>query len=147
MTLVMGSILFPDPPREFPGQRVLKISLRAVHVLCAGLLTATHLLDLGADPGRLAGARETWLVATIASGGAILALDLFQSGAFLLQTRGAVLYLKLGCLLFLTRMGDAAGYVLAALIVISVISSHAPSRWRYRVWIGAGNVRGADTRG
>jgi hypothetical protein len=143
----VSSVLFPDPPRQFPGNRAVKISLRAVHVLCVGMLTASYLLDLGGSPERLAEVRETWLAATIASGGAILTLDLFQSGAFLLQTRGAVLYLKLGCLVFLSRMGDAAGPVLAALIVISVISSHAPSRWRYRVWIGAGRVRGADTPG
>lgn len=143
----MSSALFPDPPRELPGQRLIKICLRAVHVLCVGLLTATYLLELGAEPERLAAARETWLTATIASGGAILTLDLYQSGAFLLQARGAVLFLKLGCLLFLSHLGDAAGVVLAGLIVISVISSHAPSRWRYRVLIGAGRVRGADTPG
>ncbi|MCB9902922.1 MAG: hypothetical protein H6831_00795 [Planctomycetes bacterium] len=143
----MPSILFPDPPRELPGQRLIKISLRAVHVLCVGVLTATYLLDLGTNPQRLAEARETWLAATVATGSTILALDLYQSGAFLLQVRGAVLFLKLGCLLFLARMGDAAGYVLAALVLVSVISSHAPSRWRYRVLVGGGRVRGADTPG
>jgi len=144
---VTGSLLFPDPPREVPGHRGIKISLRAAHVLCVGLLTALYLIDIGADAERLDAARRVWLWATIGSGGAILVLDLYQSAAFLLQLRGAVLILKLACVAGLQRMGDATGWVLAALVIVSVISSHAPSRWRYRVLIGSGRIKGADSRG
>ena len=141
----MPSALFPDPPRELPGQRGIKIALRAVHVLCAGVLTATYLLDLGAEPEPIAAAREAWFSATIASGGAILALDLYQSAAFLLQVRGAVLLAKLACVASLGALGDAAGYALAGVVLVSVVSSHAPSRWRYKVLVPG--VRGSRSAG
>ena len=132
--------LFPDPPREFPGQRLLKVSLRAAHVLCAGVFAATYVLD---EPT----ARDAWLVATVASGGAILAADLYQSAAFLLQTRGLVLLAKLVVVAALPHSGSAAPWLVSALVVGSVLSSHAPSRVRYFVWVGRGRVKGDESRG
>lgn len=134
-------LLLPAEPRRLPGHRGLKVCLRAVHTLAAGVLVGAWLLD-APDP-----ARATWLWATIASGAAMLLLDLVESGAFLLQLRGAVLLAKLALLAGLPMYGNAGGEVLAGLFLVAVVSSHAPSRWRYLVLLGRSRVTGATTKG
>jgi hypothetical protein len=137
----MSSLFFPEEPRHFPGQRGLKVSARALHVLCAGTWVGGWLL--GVEPG----VRDTWLWSALATGVWMLALDLYESGAFLLQVRGAVLLIKLVALACLPAFGDYAPSVLAALVVLAVLSSHAPSGVRYRLLVGAGRVQGAQTKG
>ena len=134
-------LLFPDPVRDLPGQRILKIFLRAAHVLCAGTLTGGHLV--GGDPDLL----RHWLWATIATGALILMLDLYQSCAFLLQVRGAVLLVKFAGLAAALALPESTGTLLAVLVLLSVVSSHAPSRWRYRLLVGAGRIKGAESKG
>lgn len=132
--------LFPDPPRDFRGLRAVKIGLRAVHVLCAAVFASTYVLDAPAE-------RATWLAAAVASGAALLALDLYRTAAFVFQTRGLVLAAKLVGLALLPYAGDAAAAVVSALILLSVVSSHAPSRVRYFVIFGRGRIRGDDASG
>lgn len=144
------SVLFPDPPRDFRGRRALKILVRAIHVLAAGVFTGAHLLAGGAaGVHALASADPTgaWRQLLIASGLAILALDLFESAAFLLQVRGLVVVIKIALLLALPALGAHAGGVLAAIVVASVVFSHAPSRVRYFLLAGRGRIRGASTKG
>jgi hypothetical protein len=132
----VGSILFPDPPRDFRGRRALKIVLRATHVLCASLCVGAYAFDA---PGRAA-----WLVAAALSGTAILVLDLHESAAFLLQVRGAVVLSKIVALAFLPAGGV---WLLAAIVLLSVVSSHAPSSVRHCVLLGRGRVRASRTQG
>lgn len=133
-------LLFPPEPRSFRGRRGLKILFRAVHVLCAGVLTGAYLLDVGAS-------RRGWLTATVASGTAILLLDLYESGVFLLQLRGLVVAGKIAVLVALPHFEKHAGWVLAALVVVSSLTSHAPGRVRYFLVLGGGKFRGAETKG
>lgn len=133
------SLLFPAEPRAFRGRRGVKIALRALHVLCAGVFTAAHVLAV--DPAR----RGPWLAGTIASGALILLLDLFESGAFLLQVRGLVVMAKIGLLLALPTFGEYQPHVLVVILLTSVVFSHAPSKVRYFVVLG--DMRGAETKG
>ena len=137
----LSDLLFPDPPRSFPGRRATKISVRAVHVLCAGVLVGSYLLHADEE------IRRQWLSATIATGMALLLLDLHESGAFLLQVRGVFVASKIAVLTVLSGFGSFAGFVLAALLILSVVLSHAPSRVRYFVVLGGRQVRGASTKG
>jgi len=130
--------LFPEPPREFPGRRFLKIVLRAIHVLFAGVLVGAYAFSVES--------RGTWLAGTIASGVLLLLLDLHESGAFLLQVRGLVVVLKIGLVAALPWLDPWQPWALGFLVVLSVLSSHAPARIRYRVVVGS-RVRGAETRG
>ncbi len=133
--------LFPDPPREFAGRRGVKIVLRAVHVLCVSLFTgAVAFQDAGAP------ARSFWLWAAVASGSLMLLLDLHETAAFLLQVRGLVVTAKILSLGLLHLLSDAQAVgLLGAVIVVSVLSSHAPGSIRHRVVVGT--VRGAETSG
>jgi hypothetical protein len=132
----MRALLFPDPPRSFPGRRLVKIVLRAAHVVSAALCLGAYAYDM-AD-------RVPWLVAAIVSGTLILALDLHESAAFLLEVRGMVVTAKLVALALLPVGG---AWLLAAVVFVSVVSSHAPSSVRHRVALGRGRVRASDTRG
>ncbi len=135
------STLFPDPPREFRGRRELKIALRAVHVLCAGTLLGAYVFGVGSDRS------EPWLLATVATGLSIVALDLHESAGFLFQVRGVVVLLKIGALVALPWLAGYEAWVLGAVVLVSVLSSHASSRIRYRVLLGQGRIRGGETRG
>jgi len=131
------SLLFPDPPREFPGRRGLKIVLRAVHVLCVALYV-----------GAVAFAPDAvcpWLWAAVGSGVALLLLDLHETAAFLCQVRGLVLVAKIAALGTLHLFGEYQIWLLGGLVVLSVLSSHAPGSIRHRVLFGG--VRGAETHG
>jgi hypothetical protein len=117
----------------------VKISLRAVHVLAVALLTG------GAASGASLEALTPWVLATFATGLVLLAFDLFATCVFLVQVRGLVVFLKLAAFIAMIALGDLDARVLGALIVVSVMSSHAPSRVRYFVLLGRGRLR-ADTR-
>lgn len=135
------SILFPKEPRHFAGQRWLKISLRSLHVLCAGVYLGAYVLDVGGEP------RTRWFLATLFSGLFMLLVDLFESGAFLLQVRGLVVMLKLVLLMFISELGPIAVWALAFVAFFSVISSHASSGFRYFMLWGRGRIKGAETKG
>ncbi len=133
-----SSLLFPDPPRTFPGQRWIKITARAIHVLCAGIATGAYLLA-GGDPG--------WLWATVATGVLLLLIDLHQSAAFLCEVRGLLVLGKLGLLSLWPVLGDNARWLLPVLIVVSVISSHAPGSFRHHLVFRRGKVTPSTSHG
>ncbi|MHC4547390.1 MAG: hypothetical protein ACYTEZ_01325 [Planctomycetota bacterium] len=137
----LGALLFPDPPRELPGRRAIKITLRGVHVLSAGVFLATYVFDTAAAP------RADWLIATLVSGLGILLLDLHETAAFFLQVRGLIVTGKLVVLACLPWFRGAEAWILGLLVVGSVVSSHAPASFRHRIVLGRGRVRGADSRG
>ncbi len=134
-------VLLPETPRRLPGHRALKILLRGAHTLCAGVLVGAWLLEASAAD------RTWWLWAAVLSGCAMLLLDLVESGADLLQVRGAVLLLKVALVAGIGHYGAATGPLLAGLFVLAVVSSHAPSKLRYHVLVGGDRVTGATTKG
>ncbi|MCA8977711.1 MAG: hypothetical protein KDC98_23505 [Planctomycetes bacterium] len=133
--------LLPDPPRDFAGRRTLKIVLRALHVLCVGILVGAHVFATTDDE------RLTWLLAAVFSGASILVLDLHESLAFLLQIRGVVLVVKILAVALLPWLGPARLPTLIGLVLLSVISSHAPAKVRYFLVFGRGAIRPARSRG
>ncbi|HJP02245.1 MAG TPA: hypothetical protein QF764_10795 [Planctomycetota bacterium] len=140
----LRDLIFPPAPRDFAPRRAVKIVLRAVHVLCAGILTGAFVFEVAAA------AREPWLAATVASGAALLLLDLHESGVFLLQVRGVIVLLKIGALcalLALPALEAAAAGIMVTIVLLSVVFSHAPSNVRYRVLLFADRVSGARTKG
>jgi hypothetical protein len=132
--------MFPAEPRPLPARRGLKVLLRSLHVLCTGLLTGSYLF------GAEAPSRTFWWLAAIVTGLLILLLDLHESGVFLLQVRGLVVVAKFGALASLPLLDGLEAWVLSALVVVSVLSSHAPSRIRYLVVAGSGRG-GAKSKG
>ncbi|MHC4135037.1 MAG: hypothetical protein ACYTDU_02905 [Planctomycetota bacterium] len=135
----LKTLLFPDPPRGFAGRRATKIVLRAGHVLCAGTYLGAFVF--GVEPV----SRQPWFWALLASGCLLLALDLHETGAFLLETRGLAVLGKVVLLALLPCFGAAQVWVLVFLLLASVLSSHAPASVRHRVVVSG--IRGSQTRG
>jgi hypothetical protein len=133
--------LFPETPRTLPWRRALKIGLRAAHVLSASLLTGGTVL--AASPERL----EPWLAATAATGLLIVLLDLHESGAFLLQIRGAVVLTKIGLLAILPWLAPWRPAIFIVILVVSVLSSHAPSKVRYFLLAGRNRIKPGQSKG
>lgn len=77
----------------------------------------------------------------------MICLDLYESGAFLLQLRGLVVTVKLVLLALLPALDGAGVWVLAVIAFFSVISSHASSNFRYFLIWGRGQIKAAETKG
>jgi hypothetical protein len=134
-------LLIPTEPRHYSGQRWVKMSARAAHVVLSGVYLGAFFFEV--EPA----VRSPWFLATLLSGLVIVCLDLYESGAFLLQLRGLVVGVKLVVVASLPVFGRAAVWVLAVVAFVSVISSHASSSFRYyQVW-GRGRIKGAETKG
>jgi len=134
-------LLIPPEPRQYAGQRWAKIVARATHVVLSGVYLGALVFHV--EPA----SRWPWFLATLLSGLLMLVLDLYESGAFLLQLRGLVVAVKLLLLAFVPAFGAAGVWVLAAVAFISVISSHASSTFRYYLVWGRGRIKGAETKG
>ncbi len=137
----LSKLLFPSTPRDFPARREVKIGLRAVHVLCAGIFVGSYVLEVANE------ARGPWLWGTLATGLALLLLDLHESFAIFLQVRGLIVLSKLLLLATLPYWHPWQAWVLCLIVLVSVVSSHAPSRIRYFMLLGRGRIRGAESKG
>jgi hypothetical protein len=134
-------ILIPPEPREYTGQRWVKMIARAAHVILAGIYLGALVFHV--EPA----IRLPWYLAAMLSGLLMTCLDLYESGAFLLQLRGLVLVVKLLLLAFLPIFGAAGLWVLTGIAFFSVISSHASAKFRYFLIWGRGRIKAAETRG
>ena len=106
-------------------KRWTKISLRTLHLLSVA----------GVGGGILFGLDKSlwisyWWLA-LASGGLMTLLDIISNRVWLVQIRGLTIFLKLILLAFLGVNAAWDGYLLASIIIISGVISHAPGKLRY----------------
>jgi hypothetical protein len=91
--------------------------------------------------------RASWLWATVGSESLLLALDLHETAALLLQVRGAFVLAKLVVVGLLPALPGMEPWILCGLVLASVAMSHAPAGVRYRPLAGPGSVHAACSRG
>jgi len=65
------------------------------------------------------------------SGGLMMLIDIISNPVWIVQVRGLAIFLKLILLVFLGNWPSLDGLLLAVIIIISGIISHAPSNLRY----------------
>jgi hypothetical protein len=100
------------------------------------------------EPTELRSRREaTRGIAAAATGAAMPLLDLHETAVFLLQLRGLSMLIKLGLVGALPLFGPWQGWILAALVGLSVVSSHASSGFRRFIVLGKGRCEDAVTKG
>ncbi len=119
------NLLFPTTTRSFRGKRWAKIALRTLHLIGAAGVGGAFLYGA---PERL------WLPywwITVASSVALVAIELWSNGVWLIQVRGAAVLVKLLLLACVPLAPDFGGIILILVIVISGVSSHAPAAVRY----------------
>ena len=118
-------LLFPAESRLFPGQRWVNISLRTLHLIGlagigSGFLYPAH-----------AGASNSYLYLTFASGLVLTLISIWSNAIWLLQLRGQAILLKLLLLALIPLWPMFSGGLLILVIIISSYISHAPGDVRY----------------
>jgi hypothetical protein len=121
----ISRVLFPRDYRSFPGKRWVNIALRTVHLIGVAGLGGGFLYQAPQA------AWLPYLVLSIASGFAIMCLDIWTDGIWLIQLRGIAILIKLIVLLCVPFFGGYEPYVLVIVIVISGLIAHAPGDVRY----------------
>ena len=137
----LQALLAPSETTSLSGwQRGLTVSVRAAHVLGAGVFAGGVVLGVASED------LEVWLWLLVGAGVALLVMEVVESPAFLIQTKGIVVLLKLAVLagIVLTGTGE---WLLAPILFASVVSSHAPASVRHRVLVFGGRVRAGGHHG
>ncbi len=112
-------------PRPVPAARILRTALRTAHLIAAGALYGGHVYGVEAE--RLVPA----LAAVLATGGAFLALEVYQSSIWLVQVRGVATLAKLAMVAAVALFWDFRVPLLTLAVIVGGVSSHMPGRWRY----------------
>ncbi len=114
---------------KFPGKRSLKVGLRTLHLIGIAGVAGGVLLSQAQSSWTI-----YWYIA-LATGSAMMLLDLASNFIWCIQLRGLAIYLKL-CLL--TLLGWHPEYdkaLVIAMIIISGVISHASGDLRYySIW-------------
>lgn len=125
MASPLATLLFPDPPRAIPAHRGLGVALRTAHLACFGTLLGGHVFDV--EAGRLV----PFLMATIATGAALMALELASTCAWLFLGKGIMVLVKLLLLLMIPFFWEHRVALLLATVVVASVGSHMPARFRH----------------
>jgi hypothetical protein len=111
--------------RDVPHLRLLRTSLRTLHLLAVAALYGGHVH--GVEPQRLLPA----LAATLATGGAFLGLEVWRFPPWLVQLRGVATLAKLALLAAVPLLFEWRVPILTLVLAIGVVTSHMPGRFRY----------------
>jgi hypothetical protein len=106
-------------------KRWLKTGLRTLHLLSVAGVGGGILFALE---------RSLWIDywwLALVSGGLMMLMDLIANPLWPVQIRGVAILLKLGLLALLGSNPDWDRFLLAVVIIISAVISHAPGRVRY----------------
>lgn len=117
--------LVPNPPRSVPHERAWNVALRTLHLVAFGLLIGGHFWGVAAD--RLLPA--LWI--TIASGAALMALELYKSVEWLFLGKGLTVLTKLLLLLLVPLFWEARVPLLFFVVVVASVGAHMPARYRH----------------
>jgi xanthine/uracil/vitamin C permease (AzgA family) len=103
----------------------LRTLLRTTHLIAAGALYGGHVYSVEAE--RLIPA----LVAVLVTGGAFLALEVYQASVWLVQIRGVATLVKLALVAAVGLFWELRVALLTVAVIVGGVSSHMPGRWRY----------------
>jgi hypothetical protein len=112
-------------PTPIPGARALRTTLRTAHVVAFAALYGGHLHDVAGE--RLVPA----LVATILTGGVLMGFEIYRARVWLVQARGLATFVKLIGVASVAAFWEWRVAILTGVIVIGVVTSHMPGRYRY----------------
>jgi hypothetical protein len=118
-------LLFPIDRRRIPHARTWNIAARTVHLAATGILLGAHVFDVPAD--RL----WPYLWTAIATGGVLIALEVYPEGHWLHQGCALTLYAKLALLGLVPFFWEARVPILLAVVLLASAGSHAPRRLRH----------------
>lgn len=121
----LASVLFPDPPRRLPHERWIAIAFRTAHLIAAGSLLGGHLFAV--PPDRL----YSWLVATVASGLGLIALEVYRSAHWFHMAQGVLVLLKALVTALAGLWWSERVPLLLLVAVLGSVGSHMAGRYRH----------------
>jgi hypothetical protein len=125
----LSALLFPDPRRRLPHSRWWNIGARTAHLAATGVLLGGHVF--GADEAVL----RPLLWVAIASGAAMIAIEVYPTAHWAHQVCALFVYAKLGVLCLVPFMWAYRVPMLLAVLALASVGSHAPRRVRhYSLW-------------
>ena len=110
--------------RRVPHERAWSVAFRTVHLMAFGLLLGGHAWEV--EPARLLPA--VWV--TIASGTALMGLELWKSVEWLFLGKGVIVLVKLGLLALVPVFWEARLPLLLAVVAVASVGAHMPARFR-----------------
>jgi hypothetical protein len=120
--------------------RALRTSLRAVHVVAVAALYGGHVFAVEAE--RLLPA----VVAAVGTGAALMAFEIHRAPVWCVQVRGAATFAKIALVASVAVFWTWRVQLLTLSMVVGVVTSHMPGRWRYRSLLD-GRVVGSQEKG
>jgi hypothetical protein len=105
--------------------RALRTTLRTAHLLAFGTLYGGHVYSISVQ--------RLWpaLLATLASGGALMGLEIYRTPTWLGQVRGVATLVKIGLVAAVALYWNSRLWLLTAAAIIGGVVSHMPGRYRY----------------
>ncbi len=120
--------------------RALRTTLRSLHVIA---FSAYYGGSIFAVPDERLGPA---LAAVLATGSAFMLFEVWRAPQWLHQLRGLCTFGKLALLAFAVSMPEQRALLLSIVVIVGVVVSHAPSRFRYFSPI-SGEVSETDGKG
>jgi hypothetical protein len=114
-----------EKPRALLGARLLRTTIRTVHLVTMGILYGGHVYGISAD--RLLPA----LAGTLASGAAFVTLEAYRTPLWLVQMRGLLTLMKILIVASCAVWWDVRVWLLTLALVIGSVGSHMPGKYRY----------------
>ena len=114
-----------EKSRPVPYMRAVRTTLRALHLIAFGALYGGHVYGIAAE--RLLPA----LLATVASGAALMSLEMYHTPLWLVQIRGLATVVKIVLVAAVGLFWPWRVWLLTLAIVIGGVVSHMPGRYRY----------------
>lgn len=123
------ALLFPTHNRTFYGQHSARMFFRALHLWTVAISVGAYLYEVP---------YESWYwfhQLCIVSGFALMGLEIWTNGSYLVQIRCHLIVIKVAFLSFLHPWYPAPLWFLGAIFLASVFISHAPGNVRhYSLW-------------
>ena len=119
------SLFFPQPARRIPHERWFNIGFRTLHLMASSVLLGGHVF--GVPPEAL----FRWLLLTVASGTALIALELLRSLRWLYLAQGGLVILKVAVTILAGLWWQHRVALLLVVVVLGSVGSHMPARLRH----------------
>jgi len=101
------------------------VGLRTLHLMAFGILLGGHFWGVQAD------LLYPSLAITVASGAALMGLEIYQNAQWLFLVKGLAVLAKLVLLLLVPFFWEARVPILFAVVALSSIGAHMPARFRH----------------
>lgn len=133
---MLRRLLLPDPPRHLAHARAWNVAFRTVHIAAISVLVGGHLFAVPAD--RLV----PWLWLAIASGAALMAVEMYPSIDWLSQLAGVFVLGKLALLCLVPFAWSFRVPILFGVLAIASVGSHMRGHYRHYSVIYRRNMKG-----